>query len=371
MKIAVIGGHLSPALSVIDALPPEYSVIFLGRKYAVEGENVESYEYKTIKDKNIPFFAITTGRLQRTFTRHTLPSLGKIPVGLTQAFLILKKERPDVVISFGSYLSVPIAYAAALLRIPVIVHEQTLHAGQANRVVSKIANRICISWESSKAFFPSWKTVLTGNPLRKEVLKREKHHKKHTARPRIYITGGSTGSHAINVAIQAILPALLETYTVYHQAGDVKGYTSYSQLSETKTSLPVHLQEQYHLAAHYSGTESAELLSTVDLVISRSGINTVTELLYLNTVALLIPLPYGQKDEQLANAELFVKSGLGEYITQQTLTPEVLLTKITEMFASIDTYSLKLHQENNQRNMRAAEKIVEVLTDVTSNSTNT
>lgn len=371
MKIAFIGGHLSPALSVIDAVPEGTQCLFIGRKYAVEGEQHESYEYKTITGKGIPFFNLTTGRLQRKLSRHTISSLGKIPGGFNKSYEILKKERPDVVVSFGGYLSVPICYAAKLLRIPVVIHEQTQHVGLANKITARIANKICISWESSAKYFPKKKTILTGNPIRKEVLEIATQPKEAHTLPVIYITGGSTGSHAINEAIKDMLPSLLPSMVVYHQSGNTHGYTSYAELLSVKEALPAELQKNYHLSAHYSQEESASLIHNADLIISRSGINTVTELLYLHKPAILIPLPHGQRNEQLANAELLKRSGLATIIEQDKLRSDVLLNQIREMFASINTYTVKSHLHDNERNMHAAEKLVEVVLHVAHITTNT
>src|SRR3989344_6654527 len=167
MKIAITGGHLSPALSVIEKLSKEDVVLFVGRKHVFEGDKGLSFEYKTITSLNIPFVELTTGRLQRKFTAHTLFSIVKIPYGLAQSFLILRKFKPDVVLGFGGYLSVPVVIAAHILRIPAIIHEQTQDAGLANRMLANYADRICISWETSAKYFPRGKTIFTGNPIRK------------------------------------------------------------------------------------------------------------------------------------------------------------------------------------------------------------
>ncbi len=368
MKIALVGGHLSPALSVIDALEGKSEIIFIGRKFATEGEDKESFEYKTITGKGIPFFNLVTGRLQRSFSKHTIRSLGKIPGGFSMSYGILKEQKPDVLLAFGGYLSVPICFAAKILSIPVVIHEQTLHAGLANKITARVAAKICLSWESSINDFPKRKSILTGNPLRKEIVDIMNVQKEKKEEQILYITGGSTGSHVINETVKQILPQLLEQFTVYHQAGNVKGYTGYEELSLIKASLPIALQKRYFLSDHYSSLESAQLLHTADLVISRAGINTITELLFLKKPAILIPLLYGQHNEQAANALFFKEAGLGKIIQQQEVTSQLLLSQIREMFASINTYTLKQFEHENERNMHAAGKLIEVISHVSSNS---
>src|SRR3989344_438508 len=100
MKIVLAGGHLSPALSVLQALPEDAEVLFVGRKYALEGDDALSLEYKTMKELNIPFVNLNTGRLQRRLSRYTLPSLFKLPFGIAKSFLALIKFKPDIVIGF-------------------------------------------------------------------------------------------------------------------------------------------------------------------------------------------------------------------------------------------------------------------------------
>ena len=136
MKVVIVGGHLAPALSVIEVLPKDTEILFIGRKYALEGDNALSLEYKTITSMNISFVGLNTGRLQRKLTKFTFFSLMKLPFGIIKSFLILLKFKPDVVVGFGGYVSIPVAFCAYLLRIPIVIHEQTMEAGLANKFVS-------------------------------------------------------------------------------------------------------------------------------------------------------------------------------------------------------------------------------------------
>lgn len=369
MKVALIGGHLSPALAVIDALPNNTEIIFIGRKYATEVDEKESFEYKTITARDIPFFSLVTGRLQRSFSSHTIKSLGKVPGGFSMSYQILKDQKPDVVMAFGGYLSVPVCFAAKMLGIPVVIHEQTFQAGLANKITARVAKNICLSWESSQQYFPKRKTIMTGNPIRKEVVEIASLPKPKNLLPTLYITGGSTGSHIINESIRTILPELLKDYIIYHQAGNVKGYTAYDELALVKASLPEELKKRYFLADHYASEESASLMHTADLILSRAGVNTVTELLYLAKPAMLIPLLTDQHNEQEVNATFLREAGLGLILSQKDVTPQLLLSQIRQMFASINTYTLKHHMHENERNQHAAEKMVEILYYVASQHT--
>lgn len=358
MKIVIIGGHLSPALAVLEKLRNE-KVYFLGRKYVFEGDKTLSLEYQEIRKLKIPFFPITSSRLQRAFTRHTVSSISKFPIGLSQSIKILNKIKPDVILGFGGYVSLPVIISAFILKIPVVIHEQTLEAGFANKLASKFAKKICISWESSNKFFPKEKIVLTGNPLRKEILTGKKRKKERKDKKIIYITGGSSGSHFINVMIENTLDKLLKDYFIIHQVGDSK-YQDYQRLNEKKKKLNKDFSKSYVLAKHFSAKETVKIINNSDLVIGRAGINTITELIYLEKPALLIPLPVAQKNEQLNNSKFLRTLGLGDFMIQKHINENNFYSKVRFMLNNIEMYQLKQHVlvEN------PADKIIAVLKNV-------
>lgn len=367
MKILIVvggGGHFSPALAVIEQMPKEWKVQLVGRKFTFEADQALSLEYQTAQRLRIPFKPLMTGRLQRKFTRHTLTSLVKIPIGLAQAVGIVRRYRPDVVLSFGGYVSVPVIMAAAMQRVPIVIHEQTLQAGLANKIASRFAKKICLSWNESQKYFPKEKSVLTGNPLRKAFMQnvqKDAQHKTSEKKPLIYITGGSGGAHGINVLIEGCLEKLVEKYTVIHQTGDSKQYNDFAWLEERKKQLPEALQKRYLLKKFIDSEQVVQILSQADLIIARSGINTVTELLYLGKPSLLIPLLYGQHNEQLANANFMKQIGLAQIVNQRKTTSDELVKKIDEMILRLDGYALYKTEAQQLIHTDAAEKILEVV----------
>jgi UDP-N-acetylglucosamine--N-acetylmuramyl-(pentapeptide) pyrophosphoryl-undecaprenol N-acetylglucosamine transferase len=228
-----------------------------------------------------------------------------------------------------------------------------MHVGLANKIASRFALKICISWEESAQFFPKQKIVLTGNPLRKEFLlgtqnrgigirKDEIASLLTVARndeKLIYITGGSGGAHGINVLVEGCLEKLLEKFTIIHQTGDAKEFSDFDRLQNLKSSLPDSLQKNYFLEKFIKPEEVLSIMDRADLIISRSGISTVTELLYLGKPCLLIPLPYGQRNEQLINAEFVKKVGIGEDTDQLTTAPDDFFEKINAMISRLDIYN--------------------------------
>lgn len=363
MKLVIVGGHLTPALAVIQALPKDTEVVYIGRKYAMEGDAALSLEYQTITAMGIPFVNITAARLQRAFTRHTLPSLTKMPRGMMQAFRILKKTKPDAILSFGGYLSVPVCFAGYLLKIPIIIHEQTQGAGMANKIVSFFATKVCISFPSSGKFFPKEKTVLTGNPILKATPTKvaEAYKKQNERLSLLLITGGSQGSHAMNVLVQAILPELLTKFQIIHQTGDAKEFHDFATLEDMRKGLSLDLRRRYTITKFIDPNDIQSLYQNADLVISRAGINTVLSLLLLQKPAFLIPLPHGQRNEQLNNAKLFKQSGLGEYMIQNFITPEKLLAEIVKMDENRGHYKNNTGDALRQLHAHAAEHIIALL----------
>ena len=336
MKILITGAHFTPAVAVIEQLKKTSSaqIIYVGREKSQEGDSTPSVESQEIPKLGVKFISIITGRLQRAFTIYTIPSLLKIPIGFIQAFFIILTEKPDVILSFGGYVAVPIVIVGWFLSIPIIIHEQTLVSGLANTISSWFADKIAISFETR---LKSEKTILTGNPLRKEVLTPVKKlpaeftkifkYAKNNKLAVILIMGGNQGSHIINKIIEESLEKLCKITCVIHVSGDNK-YHDFERLRGL-------IGEKY-LVKRWIGEEIGGVYSNIDLVISRAGINTLTELAYLGKPVLAIPIPYLYHDEQNKNAKFFEKLGLVKILPQSNLSTQSLVTNIAFMLKNIE-----------------------------------
>lgn len=358
------GGHFSPLLSVIQELSKSDEVLVIGRKYGLEGDSAISLEYQIAREKNIPFRFITAGRLQRKISRYTLLSFFKIPIGFFQSIKILREYGPDVVLSFGGYVSVPVVLSAFLLRIPVVIHEQTLEVGLSNKIGSLVARKICVSWPQSAKFFNKKKVVVTGNPIRKEIISANRVKTEKKVLPVIYITGGSLGSHTINMLIEGCCKRLLEKYVVYLQTGDARKFQDYERLSAHRLTLEKSLQSRYHIVKFLSPDENGKILNLSDMVVSRAGISTITELLFMGKPALLIPLSFAQKNEQMKNALLMKEIGLAEIYEQGALTPDVLYNAITVMMDKMSLYKKASANAQNMVNVKSSSEIIAVVREV-------
>ncbi len=350
---------MSPALSVIEALPKNTKILFVGRKYSFEGDKAKSLEYETINSLKIPFAQIVMSRWQRKFTRHSINSLLKFPVGVLQSLFILLKFKPDVVLGFGGYVSLPVAIAAYFLRVPVVIHEQTLEAGFSNKIISTWAWKVCISWDSSRPFFPKDKTVFTGNPIRKfSIFNFQFSIDKKL--PTIYITGGSSGSHFINKLVEGCIPDLLKKFNVIQQTGESK-FDDFDRLTALRKSLLPPQRERYVLKKFVVPSDVGSILKNCDLVICRAGINTITELIYFEKPAILIPLPVSQNNEQLKNARFLEKIKLGKVLPQNEIDSKKLYEAVTLMFGNIKEYGSNSGELLRSQIKEAASNIVKIL----------
>jgi UDP-N-acetylglucosamine--N-acetylmuramyl-(pentapeptide) pyrophosphoryl-undecaprenol N-acetylglucosamine transferase len=344
-KILITGGHITPALSVMRELGKNgWECFYVGRKYALEGDKTISQEMRIIDDLGFKFVPITAGRLQRSFTKFTFLSLLKIPVGIIQAFSILIKNKPQIILSFGGYIGLPIAVAGWCLGIPIVIHEQTQSSGMANKIIGYFAKKICVSWSMSIDKFPKEKVIYTGLPLRKEIFQIKKQLNFQKTKPVIYITGGNLGSHSINLIIEEILPQLLTKYTVIHQCGNAKNSHDYKHLENFKNKLPRNLVNNYYLFTYINEDLIADIFKKADILISRSGANIVYEIIALSKPSILIPLPWSGMQEQLMNAKFLTDHQASIMIQQTELTGALLLEKIEYLFNNRELYLQNLEK---------------------------
>lgn len=350
MKILLTGGHVTPALAVIDELQKKVGIdiLFVGRKYALYGDKTESFEYQEVLAREIRFVDVHAGRLSFTSAKNILT----IPRGFVEAFLILKKEKSDVILSFGGYIAFPLAICACLFGIPVFTHEQVLAPGLTNKIIARFAKKVFVTFPQSESYFSKKNTIVTGNPIRESIFKVQKKpfliEKK--SKKIVYITGGSLGSHVINMSVLSSIDTLLEKYIVIHQCGDASEYNDFERLSHIKHA-------DYHLAKHFFDDEIGFIYANADVVVSRAGANTILELIALKKPSILVPLPIARNDEQLAHAKLLKAVGAAEIIGQNSLDDN-LLGAIDRVASSLETRKRNFDKLQYIHKKDAAKKII-------------
>lgn len=360
--IVITGGHLSPAWATIEQLQHQnVRIEYFGRRFlSSHAGKSPSDEYQIVNQHHIPFHDIVSGKLHRHSLISAIFSTAKVPLGIMQSLLLLHKIRPCSVLSFGSYLSVPVVFAAWLLRIPILTHEQTRYAGLANKINARFSTRVAVSFPESLSQFPPSITKLTGNPIRTQAL-----HIDHqlpglesiASLPTILIMCGNQGSYDVNSTILNSLDQLLTRYNLIHAFGVHPDQQPLLQQAQTHigkhpgTYIPIQYISPEHIGSAFAAAK---------LVISRAGANTCTELAHLAKPSILIPLPAGQHNEQLANAQLLQQLGISETIHESMLTPQLLLATLDQMSANLGRYQAPSSKVAELFPLNAAEKIADL-----------
>ena len=335
MKILITGAHFTPAVATIEEFKKYkgIKIIYVGRKHTFEDEKSLSVESQVLPTMGLKFIPLTTGRLQKEFTIYTIFSLLKIPIGFIQSLYIILYETPDVILSFGGYVAVPVVFAGWLFSIPIIIHEQTLVSGLANKISSIFADKIAVSFKNT---FNKNKTILTGNPTRTDILKISNNfsYVRENVMPIILITGGNQGSHILNLVVAACLDELTKIASIIHVTGDNR-FKDFERLDELRK-----FGDKY-VVKKWIDKEWGAILSRADLVVSRAGINTLTELAYIGKPAIVIPIPYLFQDEQNKNAKYFEEHGLVRILPQSNLSGKTLIENIKWMLKNLDSLKQK------------------------------
>lgn len=327
-KIILTGGgtagHVTPNLALLPELKARgYEISYIGSYDGIERSLIES--------AGIPYTGISSGKLRRYFDLKNFTDPFRVLKGFAQARAILKKEKPDVVFSKGGFVSVPVVLAAGALGIPAVIHESDITPGLANKLAMPKAKKVCCNFPETIQYLPKGKSVLTGSPIRRELLMGDA--KKGASlcgftndKPVLMIIGGSIGSVAVNKQIRDVLPELLKDFQVVHVCGKDNVDESLKQVSG-------------YCQFDYVKEELADLFALADVVISRAGANTICELLALKKPTLLIPLPaVASRGDQILNAESFEKQGFAMKLNQEDMSNDTLLAAVTRLYKERQQY---------------------------------
>lgn len=344
--IIITGTHLTPALELIRQLKnddkTDWQINYIGRKNNSSVDNTPSIESKIIPKIGINFYSINCGKLDRRWIFNTIKGLPQTTKSFFEASKLIKKIKPDIIVSFGGYVSAPVIIAGSFQKIPSITHEQTLTNSLTTKINSLFVNKVALSFDNQnqKNKLPKNKIVITGNLLRQEIFNPEiskfGNQLQLTKQKIIFITAGNQGSHSINLIIKKILPKL-EKYYIVHQTG--KNDLNRFKKIERKYS-------NYKAFDYLEANYISHVLNKSELIISRSGANTSQEIVALNKKSILIPLKVSQQNEQLLNA-LWVKEkqpNLTEIIKEENLTEINLLNNINKLIP------IKIKNQTSQDN---------------------
>lgn len=321
-KIILTGGgtagHVTPNLALIPSLRElGYEIHYIG--------SYQGMERKLIEQAGIPYDGISSGKLRRYFDIKNFSDPFRVMKGYTEALKLMKKYKPDVVFSKGGFVAVPVVLAAKHYKIPVIIHESDMTPGLANKLCIPSASKVCCNFPETLAYLPEDKAVLTGSPIRAELLKGDRlaglqYTNLSSNRPILLVIGGSLGSVTVNTVVRQALPQLLHDFSVIHICG--KG-----NLDESLIGTEGYVQYEYVDAP------LKHLFAASDLVISRAGANSICEILALRKPNILIPLSAAaSRGDQILNANSFSKQGFSTVLEEEALTAETLYQAVSDTY---------------------------------------
>ena len=323
-KIVLTGGgtagHVTPNIALLPSLKAAgYEIWYIG--------SYNGIEERLIKEQNIPYYGIDSGKLRRYFDWKNFSDPLRVIHGYAQAKKILSRLKPDVVFSKGGFVAVPVVFGAWLHRIPVLCHESDLTPGLANKLCKPFASRFATTFpECAEAL--GKKAEMTGTPLRPELFtgSREKGLELlgfDGSRPVLLMMGGSSGAQSVNACLREALPKLTE-FDIAHICG--KG-----NLDPMLNNTPGYKQIEFLDA------ELPDVLACTDMVLSRAGANALCEFQALGRPMLLIPYPKGaSRGDQILNAKSLAKRGLCRVLMQEDMTVDTLVEGIQTTWADRD-----------------------------------
>ncbi len=334
-------GHVMGNLSIIHTLTKQpVKIVYIGSKTGIEKE--------LVLKQAITYYAISTGKWRRYFSFKNLTDGLLVLKGMVQSIKILRRLRPKVVFSKGGFVSFPVVLAAWWLKIPIIIHEADLNFGLANRLVLRLADKICVSFSETLPDGAKYsdKKLVTGLPLREGLFKGSKERaiqffKLTEQMPVLLIMGGSLGAKQLNEVVNELLSKLVKKYQVIHLHG--------------KNFTPIFQDHRYHPYV-FLNQEMFDALAIADLVVSRAGANSIAELLALKKVTLLVPLIKGSRGDQLLNARKVAAQGYG--LLLEALSSKNLNLALEELERHRTVFQQRL---KNYRFLPANETIVNLL----------
>jgi UDP-N-acetylglucosamine--N-acetylmuramyl-(pentapeptide) pyrophosphoryl-undecaprenol N-acetylglucosamine transferase len=333
-------GHVMPHLAILSELrdagfDPHY----------VGSGGIE----KDLANKaQIPFHQIATGKLRRYASVDNFLDVFKIFLGFIQALVLVARLRPVVVFSKGGFVAVPVTIAAWFFRVPVVTHESDYSPGLANRIIAPFSKKILFTFPETASYLSAAKAIHVGTPVRPELFLGDSVRGRTFCQlsrglPILLVMGGSQGAQRINSALSIILPELLKTFDVVHLTGKGK-------------SVP--FAADGYRSFEFLGPELKDVFAAASLVVSRSGANSIFELLALKKPMLLVPLEIGSRGDQVLNARSFVAHGWARSLSETQLTPELFLTAIQDTWTAASIIS---NQQNEIALQEVPRRIVEIL----------
>ena len=338
-------GHVTPNIALLPRLKElGYDIQYIGSYTGIEKELIEPF--------GIPYHGISSGKLRRYFSVQNFTDPFRVLKGFREAHKLIRQLKPDVIFSKGGFVSVPVVLAGKRCKVPVIIHESDMTPGLANKIAIPSAAKVCCNFLETLKSLPEGKAVLTGSPIRQELLSGNKIAAMDMChftsdKPVILVIGGSLGAVAVNNAVREALPELLKDFQIIHLCGKGK-------MDESLKDVEGYCQFEY------IKNELRNLFALADIVISRAGANAICELLALHKPNLLIPLSANaSRGDQILNARSFERQGFSLVLEEEQLTKETLLAAVKNLYENRTTFINSMKNSGQQDSIGTIIKLIE------------
>ncbi|MCW3788397.1 undecaprenyldiphospho-muramoylpentapeptide beta-N-acetylglucosaminyltransferase [Plebeiibacterium sediminum] len=345
------GGHIFPAVSIANALMERDSsteILFVGAEGKMEMEKVPAAGYKIV--------GLPVAGFQRRLTYKNITFFFKLAASMLKARKVVKDFNPDVVVGVGGYASGPVLRVASNKNIPCVIQEQNSFPGVTNRILSKKVSKICVAYPEMERFFPAEKIVLTGNPVRQNLLKKvdrteaAKYFGLNPEKKVVFVTGGSLGARTINEGI-------LEGYqTLLDQGIQLIWQTGKYYYDQIKSQV----QENDHIKILAFVDKMEAAFSLADVVVSRAGASSISEMALLKKAAIFVPSPNVSEDHQTKNAMALVKEGAAVMVKDAEVK-EKLVNEVVDLVKNEETAENLMQNVIKFAKPNAANEIVDEL----------
>lgn len=357
-------GHLAPIIAIHEAIKKIAEETKIKHLDFMLISSESHFLEEMLEETGIPYRTIKTAKQRKGFSMESILDIFRIVAGFFQSIKLVFNYMPDVIFSKGGYVSLPVVIAGWIFRIPIIIHESDAVANPVDKFMFRLAKKVAVSFSQSKEIYNSPKVFFSGNPVRDFI----SHGNKEEAvknfvlkgdSPVILILGGSEGAEEINELVVEILPQLLKKYQIIHQCG----IGNYEKVKTKIEKMNIYNLENYHIFAFFK-KRIANAYAASNIIVSRAGANTVSEIMTVGKPSILIPLASAVSDKQNRNAFYYSESGAAILLGEKNLKPHLLLNVINEIF---EDHSKIMEMERAARLMKqplAAQKIVEEIVKV-------
>lgn len=364
MKVLITGGgtggHIFPALAIAKKIKeehPDSEILYVGTKNSMESEIVpkEGFRFKSIRVKGFT----------RKLSLDTLKSAKELVLGLNDARKVIKEFSPDIVVGTGGYVCGPLVLIASLKGIPTLIHEQNALPGVTNRILSKFVDRIAGSFEESKKYFKNpKKVIITGNPIRKEILNIDKDSAYRTLgvpshRKTLLCFGGSGGQKKLNDAMEEVIIKNINDKNL--QIIHVTGKRLYNSFMESVHSKGINLSDYNNIKVMPFLFEMPEAQAISDLIITSAGAISTSEITAIGKPSIIVPKSYTTDNHQEFNARALEKNGAGVMVLEKDLNGEMLNDLIMNLLSNKKKLNVMAENSKKLGKVDATEKILSII----------